>query len=86
MVAVWLFSVYVFFVKLCHENSWSFVSVKGQSVTKNDELVFGTLKKCVWSDVTNSLCLNIHSLKTPVHLSHALFFQVLYCIVASLLQ
>jgi len=46
LVAVVLFGVYVFFVKLCHENSWSSVSVKGQSVTKNDELVFSTLKFC----------------------------------------
>jgi len=47
LVAVGLFGVYDFVVKLCHENSWSFVSVKDQSVTKNDELVFSTLKKCI---------------------------------------
>lgn len=65
MVAVVLFGVYGVFGKLCHENSWSSVSVKGQSVTKNDEFVFSTL------------CLNMHSLKTLVHLSHA------FCIVPS---
>lgn len=87
MVAVTLFGVYVFFVKLCDDNFWYSMSVKGQSITKNNEHVFSTLKKYIWSDVTNSLCLNMHHSKHQfTWLSHAfLLFKVLCCIVASLL-
>jgi hypothetical protein len=71
-----LFGVYVLFVKICNDNYWSSVSVKGQSVTKNDEHVFSTLKKYIWSDVTNYLCWNMHSLKTPVHVTESCIFFI----------